>query len=233
MSTISIVVGVVLPYVAVAVFLAGMGYRFRVWFKTPQPGKMTLFPAADSTFRGVLAETLFFPSLFRGDRILWCFAWLFHATLALVFIGHIRVFTALVDRTLLSLGMSPQGIDAMSHYSGGAAGILLLSTGLLLFIRRLSVARVREISELPDYLTPLLLVAIIATGDLIRFAGHFDLNETRGWTASLLTFSPVVPQNGMFLLHLTLAQLLIVLIPFSKILHFGGIFFTQALIKRS
>jgi nitrate reductase gamma subunit len=233
MNTLAFVVGVVLPYVAVAVFLAGMGYRFRVWFKTPQPGKMTLFPPANSTFRGVLAETLLFPSLFRGDRILWAFAWLFHATLALVFIGHIRVFTALIDRTLLSAGMSPQGIDAMSHYSGGAAGILLLATGLLLFFRRLSVARVREISELPDYLTPLLLVAIIATGDLIRFAGHFDLSETRVWTASLLTFSPVVPQNGMFLLHLTLAQLLIILIPFSKILHFGGIFFTQALIKRS
>jgi len=233
MSTLAFIVGVVLPYIVVPVFLIGMVYRFRIWFKTPQPAKMTLFPAADSTFRGVLSEALFFPSLFRGDRILWSFAWLFHATLALVFVGHIRVFTGLIDRTLLSAGMSPAGIDAMSHYSGGAAGIILLATGLLLFFRRLSVPRVREISALPDFLMPLLLVAIISTGDLIRFAGHFDLNETRIWTASLLSFSPVVPQNGMFLLHLTLAQLLIVLIPFSKILHFGGIFFTQALIKRS
>jgi nitrate reductase gamma subunit len=233
MSTLSFVIGVVLPYAVVAVFIAGMAYRFRVWFKTSQPAKMTLFPSADSTFLGVLAETLFFPSLFRGDRILWSFAWLFHATLALVFLGHIRVFTALIDRTLLSAGMSPEGIDAMSHYSGGAAGIILLATGLLLFFRRLSVTRVREISSIPDFLTPLLLVTIIATGDLIRFAGHFDLNETRIWAASLLAFSPVVPQNGMFLLHLTLAQLLIVFLPFSKILHFGGIFFTQAIIKRS
>jgi nitrate reductase gamma subunit len=121
----------------------------------------------------------------------------------------------------------------MSYYSGGAAGIVLLATGILLFVRRLSIKKVREISSMPDYLAPLLLVVIIATGDLMRFAGHFDLNETRVWAASLLTFSPIVPQDGMFLLHLALAQLLIVFIPFSKILHFGGIFFTQALIKRS
>lgn len=233
MNMLAFVVGAVLPYIVIPVFLAGMAYRFRVWFKTPQPGKMTLFPAADSTFRGVLSETLLFPSLFRGDRILWSFAWLFHATLLLVFVGHIRVFTALIDRGLLSAGMSPQGIDAMSHYSGGAAGIVLLATGLLLFFRRLGVTRVREISAVPDFLAPLLLVVIIVTGDLVRFAGSFDLNETRIWAASLLSFSPAVPQSGMFLLHLTLAQLLIVFIPFSKILHFGGIFFTQAIIKRS
>jgi nitrate reductase gamma subunit len=82
-------------------------------------------------------------------------------------------------------------------------------------------------------MAPLLLVIIIATGNMMRFAGHFDLNETRTWAYSLLTLSPVVPQNGMFLLHLVLAQLLILFIPFSKILHFGGIFFTQAIIKRS
>jgi nitrate reductase gamma subunit len=233
MNTLAYFVGAILPYLVVPVFVAGMAYRFRIWFNTPQPAKMTLFPAADSTFRGVLSETLFFPSLFRGDRVLWWFAWLFHITLALVFLGHTRVFTGLIDGALRSAGMSAKGIDLMSHYSGGAAGVLLLATGLLLLLRRLSVARVREISAIPDFLAPLLLVCIITTGDLMRFAGSFDLQETRTWAASLFTFSPLVPQNGMFLLHLLLAQLLIVFIPFSKILHFGGFFFTQAIIKRS
>jgi nitrate reductase gamma subunit len=79
----------------------------------------------------------------------------------------------------------------------------------------------------------LLVVAIIATGDVIRFSGHFGLEQTRIWAASMLSFSPIIPANGMFVLHLLLAQALILFIPFSKILHFGGIFFTQALIKRS
>ena len=233
MNTFAFLVGAVLPYIVVPAFVAGMGYRFWVWFKTPQPAKLTLFPASDSSFRAVLAETLFFPSLFRGDRVLWSFAWLFHATLALVFLGHIRVFTGAIDRTLEAAGMSPKGIDLMSSLAGGAAGIVLLATGLLLLLRRISVPRVREISGIPDFLAPLLLVAIITTGDLVRFAAPFDLHQTRIWAESLLRFSPVIPMNGMFLLHLTLAQMLIAFIPFSKILHFGGIFFTQAIIKRS
>jgi len=232
MSTLAFLIGGVLPYCVVPAFIAGMGYRFWAWSKTPQPAKLTLFPAAN-TFRGVLAESFFFPSLFRGDRVLWCFAWLFHATLALVFLGHIRVFSSTIDRILLSAGMSPRAIDMMSSRAGGLAGIILLATGLLLLLRRLGVSRVREISGAPDFLAPLLVVILIVTGDLLRFTAPFDLGQTRNWAESLLRFSPIVPNNGMFLIHVTLAQILILFIPFSKILHFGGIFFTQAIIKRS
>jgi len=231
-NTVKFIVGVILPYVVVPAFVAGMSYRFWTWFKSPQPAKMTLFPAGGSTFREVLAETLLFPSLFRGDRVLWFLAWFFHATLALVFLGHIRVFTGAIDRMLEAAGMSPKGIDLMSSLAGGAAGILLLAIGLLLLLRRIALPRVREITGIPDVLATLLVVVIIVTGDLLRFSAPFDLEQTRVWAASLLSFSPVIPKNEMFLLHLALSQVLILFIPFSKILHFGGIFFTQTLIKR-
>lgn len=232
MNTFKFIVGAILPYVVVPAFVAGMSYRFWTWFKSPQPAKMTLFPAGGSTFREVLAEALLFPSLFRGDRVLWFFAWFFHATLALVFLGHIRVFTGAIDRMLEAGGMTPKGLDLMSSLVGGAAGILLLTIGLLLLLRRITVPRVREITGIPDVLATLLVVAIIVTGDVLRFSAPFDLKQTRVWAASLLSFSPVIPTNGMFLLHLALSQVLILFIPFSKILHFGGIFFTQTLIKR-
>ena len=107
MDTIKFIVGVILPYVVVPVFVAGMSYRIWTWFKSPQPARMTLFPAGGSTFREVLAEALLFPSLFRGDRVLWFLAWFFHATLALVFLGHIRVITGAIDRILEAAGMTP------------------------------------------------------------------------------------------------------------------------------
>ncbi len=234
MDSYAFIIGGILPYVVVPIFLFGMIYRVRSWVKAPQPGKMTLFPAGGAPFKEVVAETLFFPSLFKGDRVLWVFAWVFHATLALVFLGHIRVFTAAIDGMLASFGMSPEAIDTMSSVAGGAAGIVLLASALLLFFRRIAIPRVRQITGFPDYLAPLLVILIIATGDFLRFSGqHFDLEITRAWAMSLLLFRPDVPASGMFLFHLLLAQLLIVFIPFSKILHFGGIFFTQALIKRS
>ncbi|MBM3789067.1 MAG: hypothetical protein FJW35_01815 [Acidobacteria bacterium] len=232
-DTFAFFVGGVLPYAAALAFVAGMAYRFYSWWAAPQPGKLTLFPAADSTLRGVLAETLFFPGLFRGDRSLWAFSWLFHATLALVFLGHVRVFTGLLDAVLMRMGWSSAGIDRMSATVGGIAGILLFATGLVLLLRRFALRRVREISGFPDIFAPLLLLAVIFTGDLMRFGAHFDLEQTRRWAASLLVLQPVVPADGFFLLHALAAMLLIMYIPFSKILHFGGIFFTQALIKRS
>ena len=179
MNIYALFIGGVLPYFAILVFLGGMIFRFYVWSKTPQPGKMTLFPAPSSTSGGVISEFFFFPSLFRGDKVLWFFSWVFHVTLALVFLGHIRVFTGAADSILMSLGMSDQGIGWMSETLGGIAGIVLLTTGILLLIRRLVLNRVREISGMPDFFALLLIIAIVVTGDFMRFGAHFDLEQTR------------------------------------------------------
>ena len=80
MSPFAFIVGGLLPYVTVLAFVLGMGYRFYTWYKTPQPAKMSLFYTKEkSTLRGVLEEALLFPSLFKGDRLLWSFSWIFHA----------------------------------------------------------------------------------------------------------------------------------------------------------
>lgn len=233
MNAPELIVGGIIPYLAVLTFVAGMAYRFKVWFKTPQPARMTLFPAPQgSTAKAVLAEALFFPSLFKGDKLLWSASWVFHATLVLVFVGHVRVFTGLADSILLAAGMTPADIDKLSLTSGVAAGVILLASALLLLARRLSSARVREISGVGDFVALLLLLGILATGDLLRFGAHFDLAQTREWAWSLLSFSPVVPHNPTFLAHAFLALLLIAYIPFSKVLHFGGIFFSQSALRR-
>ena len=225
-------VGGVLPYFAVLVFVVGMAHRFYTWKKTPQPGKMTLFPAPKGMVGGILKEVLFFPSLFRGDRTLWYMSWIFHAMIALVFVGHLRVVTGAIDAMLIPF-LGEGGVSLMSTTAGGAAGVVMLATGVLLLIRRTSTERVKQITTVSDVFALLLLLSIVFTGDLMRFSGtHFDLALTRTWAASLLAFSPVVPQNGMFLVHALLAQVLFMYIPFSKILHFGGVLFTQALVQR-
>jgi len=232
-NTYEFIVGGIVPYLAVLTFVAGMAYRFKVWFKTPQPGKMTLFPAPPgSTAKAVLAEALFFPSLFKGDKLLWTASWVFHATLVLAFVGHIRVFSGLADSIMLAAGMTPADIDKMSLMTGVAAGVILFASAFLLLTRRVAFSRVREISGVGDFVALLLLLGILATGDLLRFGPHFDLAQTRQWAWSLLRFSPVVPRNPIFLVHALLALLLIAYIPFSKVLHFGGIFFSQSALRR-
>lgn len=223
------------PYFTLVVFILGMAYRFVSWSRTPQPGKMTLFPAPRSgawTVIGIVKESFFFTGLFRGDKSLWFIAWIFHAALALIIVGHVRVFT---DFPALWAAL---GIDAdrMSAIFGGAAGIIILLMVILLLLRRFIIRQVREISNFPDYFAVLLLCGILITGNAMRFGEHFDLELTRNYFAHLFTFSyagMTIPDNPLFSLHFLLAQLLIVYIPFSKVLHFGGIFFTQALVQRS
>ena len=232
MNTVKFIVGVILPYVVVPAFVAGMSYRIWTWLKSPQPAKMTLFPRGRFDFsRGAGGDAVIPQFVQRGSSfVVSCLVLSRHTRVG--FLGHIRVFTGAIDRMLEAAGMSPKGIDLMSSLAGGAAGILLLAIGLLLLLRRIALPRVREITGIPDVLATLLVVVIIVTGDLLRFSAPFDLEQTRVWAASLLSFSPVIPKNEMFLLHLALSQVLILFIPFSKILHFGGIFFTQTLIKR-
>ena len=68
---------------------------------------------------------MLFKSLFNGDRVLWFFVWIFHAVLALIILGHLRVFTN-VDAILRAVGMSEENIQAMSAGAGGAAGVVIL-----------------------------------------------------------------------------------------------------------
>jgi nitrate reductase gamma subunit len=229
-SASSALVGVVLPPITLGVFIAAMVIRIRSWRKLPKPG-MTLFPTPHgSATMGVLKETLLFPSLFRGDKALWVLSWVFHAMLALVFIGHIRVVT---DFPALWSALHIDA-DTMSAVVGGTAGILMLTMAALLLFRRALVARVSQISGAGDYFALFLVLAVVVTGNAMRFLGHFDLAQTRAYFVALVTFSAApVPQNPWFLLHFCLAQALIIYIPFSKILHFGGVFFTQAALKRS
>jgi nitrate reductase gamma subunit len=229
MTSSELLIGGVLPYLAGFGFLAGLGYRLVSWRSAPQPPPMTLYPTL-----GLVKQALFFPGLYRSDRILWLLSWTFHAFLALVLLGHLRVATGLIDSLLASLGIGPSGVAAFSAAAGSLAGIVLLATVAILLARRLVVARVREISGVPDFFALLLLLAVVVSGDLMRVGGQpVDLIQTRAWAVSLLSFSPVVPSHPAFLLHVLCAEVLILYMAFSKLMHFGGIFFTLALVNKS
>ena len=230
----NILIGVILPYVTIIVFIGGIIYHIRTWNSLPAP-KMTLTPAPapGARYMELLKETLFFRSLFKGDKSLWFVGWIFHAMLALVFIGHLRVISWLPDKMLAAMGMTEQNINSMSSLSGGAAGIVIIVMVVILLGRRFITQRVREISAPGDYFTLLLVLLVLVTGDAMRFISHFDLSLTREYFLALFTFSGAdMPQNGWFVAHYLLAQILIMYMPFSKLLHFGGIFYSEALIQK-
>lgn len=223
-----------MPYITVIVLIAGMIYRIVKWYKMSVPSKLTLFPAplpGSGLVTGVLKEAVFLRTLFKSDKVLWLGSYAFHVMLALIFVGHFRVVTDF-PRIWKAMGMGVAEVDSFSAVVGGGAGLIILAAVLFLLIRRSTLARAKDISSVADYLVLILIASVILTGNYMRFFSHFDLNETRTYFSSLLTFNPQLPKSTLFLCHFLLGQILLMCLPFSKIMHLGGIFFSQTLIQR-
>ena len=85
----------VLFYAATAIFVVGVAMKIRVYARAPAPLKIPTTPAPTTTGGVVLRltrEVVFFESLFKGSKWTWLFGWLFHASLLLVLLRHLRYF---------------------------------------------------------------------------------------------------------------------------------------------
>ena len=210
-----------LPYVAVAVFAAGMAYRIRDWWTRPR-AKAVVFPAAKSslaTATRVGGDILLFLKTLRGSKALWAMAFSFHVGLALALAGHVRTITEVHWFWKLFGIDNASTIDDVTFVLGGIAGTLLFAGGLLLLIRRLTPTW-RVLSIFEDYLVLMLLVGIIVTGSYMRFVTSPELEGIRDYTTSVLTLRPeATVSNPLFLAHFLLALGLIAYFPFSKLVH--------------
>lgn len=211
----------VLFYAATAVLVGGLGYRLRVYLRTPAPLKIPTTPAPTTRTGVVLRlarEVAFFESLFKGSLWLWGFAWLFHAGLALVLLRHLRYFTEPVW-TWVAL-LAPLGVYAGFAMVGGLAG---------LWVRRFAVPHVRYISTPSDHLMLALLIAIGASGLAMKFVAHTDVVGVKAFFLGLLRFDvQPLPGDGLLYLHLALVAALMIVFPFSKLLHAPGVFFSPS-----
>ena len=96
-----------------------------------------------------------------------------------------------------------------------------------LWARRFLVDRVRYISAPSDHLMLALLVSIGASGVAMRFGVHTDIVALKAFTLGLVRFDlQPVPGDGVLLLHLVLVSALMMVFPFSKLLHAPGVFFS-------
>lgn len=236
MDAFALLVGKILPFVTIVTLVLGLLYRLRRW-KKAAVANMALYPAASTSkgemWRKVLKETFLFTTFRKEHPGLWWSTWLFHATLVLILLGHTRLITDWPLRVLF--GMSEGAVSSLSLWSGGIAGVIIMVTCIALMIRRMAVQRVREISSGEDHIVMWLLLAIIITGNCLRFVEHFDVTAAQTYFAGLFTLSLgtlQVPASGMFLLHFLLVQLLLIYLPFGKLLHLPGIFFSKPLVAK-
>jgi nitrate reductase gamma subunit len=218
MSAATTIFGLLL-YLATAVVVGGLAYRIWDYARTPAPLKIPTTPAP-VTRSGValrlLREVVLFESLFRSNLWTWAFGWMFHVGLALVLVRHLRYFIEPVWGWVAFL--QPFGIYGGFAMAAGLAG---------LWARRFLVARVRYISTPSDHLMIALLLAIAGTGLAMKYVAHTDIVAVKAFTLGLLYFDwQPLPPDGLVYAHLALVALLMLVFPFSKLLHAPGIFFS-------
>jgi nitrate reductase gamma subunit len=161
-------------------------------------------------------EVVLFESLFKSNKWIWVFGWLFHVGLALVLLRHIRYFQEPVWFW----------VEFLQPF-GKYASFMMLAGLLGLWARRFLVDRVRYISTPSDHLMLALLVAIGMSGVMMTFVVHTDIVALKAFAYGLIVFDPhPVPSDPILLIHLGLVAVLMIIFPVSKLLHAPGIFFS-------
>ncbi len=206
-------------YLATLVIVVGLAYRISDYARTPAPLKIPTTPSP-STMAGVVLllarEVFFFESLFKANLWTWLFGWLFHAGLALVLLRHLRYFIDPVWSWVVFI--QPFGI-----YAG-----LVMAIGLGgLWARRFFVDRVRYISTPSDHLMLALLLTIAISGLSMQFIFHTDIVGVKNFFRGLMYFDfHALPADWILYLHLFMVAVLMIIFPFSKLLHAPGLFFS-------
>ncbi|WP_020560442.1 respiratory nitrate reductase subunit gamma [Thiofilum flexile] len=205
-------------YFATFILIGGVARKVYQYWKIPAPLKIPTTPAP-LTKRGVvgrlLREVLLFESLFRANKTIWLFAFLFHMALWLVLLRHSRY---VVETGIFLNFIQPFGKYASFVMVFGLAG---------LWVRRIVVDRVRYISSPSDHLMLALLLGIALSGMLMTFVVPTDIVQVKAFFRGLLFFNwHNLPAAPILLVHLFLVAILMLVFPVSKLLHAPGIFFS-------
>ncbi len=208
-------------YAATAILIAGLANKIIQFAKTPAPLKIPTTPAPTTQTGVVLRmfrEVAFFESLFKGTKWTWLFGYMFHIALFLVLFRHLRYFINPVPAPV-------ELVQPLGMYGGFA-----MVAGLFgLWARRFLVDRVRYISAASDHLMLMLLIGIGISGLSMTFGVHTDVVAVKAFFIGLMTFNfSELPADLLLLVHLALVASLMIIFPYSKLLHVPGVFFSPS-----
>jgi nitrate reductase gamma subunit len=181
-----------------------------------------------SLFRNTKSEIYDGPKItYESSKWLWMFALLFHYSFLVIVVRHMRLFLDPVPIwiTWLELGDGLFEVGAPTWY---ITDVGLLLGCILLFSRRLITRHVRFMSLINDYFPLVLIFGIALTGILMRYFLRTDIDivNIKQLAVGLVTFSPTIGAEigAIFYIHFFLVCALLAYFPFSKLMHFAGVF---------
>lgn len=194
---------VALPYVAVALFLAGAIYRYR---------------AKGYSYSALSAQFL------EGGGM-YLFAVLFHWGILVVFLGHLIVF--LFPAAILLWHSSPARLiaDELVFLTFGFAVLIGLAG---LFIRRITQARIHAVTSPMDMVIELVLFTQIVLGLWIalgyRWGYYWFASDMSPYLWSIVSLNPRIEAVSalpwVIKAHIVGAFVILGMIPFTRLVHF-------------
>jgi nitrate reductase gamma subunit len=192
--------------------------------------------------RRMALEVALFRSLFRdtrsrlepGPRLtlierksLWLAALAFHWSLLVVVVRHLRLaldpvpaWVAAVASTdgFFQVGLPPWYLSDL---------VVAIALGYLL-VRRLRDPLLRYLTQPADYLALTLLLTVVGSGLVLRYAVRPDLVAVKAFVAGLAALkpAPLDAPSAWFVVHLLAVCVLAAIFPFSKLVHAAGVFFS-------
>lgn len=237
-----LLIGQILPYITIVIFIFGIFYRLGRWAAARIIHNITLSDPFLKTNGQVAVkigtEAFLFRSIFKFDKALWAGAFLMHFALLNVLGGHVVGFGLLGEQFAYLPGITPEMSKDMSSFLGTFFGIVLFICIAYLLIRRFAIAEVRAVSNTSDVLWLVYLLLIVGVGNIMRLFHefHVEYELVRDYVIAMATFQPVVNMellnNGFFLTHFLLVQGLLIVFPFSKLMHLFGMFAERWIVNR-
>ncbi|OGX12815.1 MAG: respiratory nitrate reductase subunit gamma [Omnitrophica bacterium RIFOXYB12_FULL_50_7] len=193
---------IALPYMAVAVFLAGVVYRYR---------------AAPFTVSSLSSQFLETKDLFWGSVP-------FHVGMIVILILHLAAF--LFPKTLLAWNSYPVRLLIL-EITGFVFGLSFLFGCGALLIRRITNPRIRAVTTWMDVAVELLLFFQILFGCLIavgyRWGSSWFASDLSPYLWSLVKLDPRIDAlKAMPLMvqaHVIGAFLIVLILPFTRLMH--------------
>lgn len=210
-------------YLAFAWCIIGIVVQVSKVMRTPKhPFTLKVFPDKDHPVPSPWWGALSMPTIRLHKPAFWFFLILFHIGIAVLILAHLDL--------LPWLNIYPA--DSEHMIGNGAAGVAVTISVLYFLFRRFSTP-VRDVSVPVDYLLLFLLFCVFASGDIISWANSWNADgfvitkqDFGIYLDGLVRFTWQDPSEVLdgshyvvMVVHVFLANLFLMVLPFSKIMH--------------
>ena len=219
-----------LPYITIAIFTLGVAYRLQRWLSAP---KDPTGPPINwsSAIKYAVLDVVLFRKTFKTDKPMWLVLVLFHIGVGGILFGHMRGFHLWSASMFEVLGHG--FAEFMVHILPVYIGWMFLATQLYLLYRRIRFEGKQLQSLNNDYIALIILIITSILGQGMRI---FPPEVIPAETYSVVFIPRLivlhlekVPSHHWFFWHTLFTQLLVMYLPWSKLVHVISGIVTSAL----